>query len=153
MKQVVLHHKFKSPRLVYGQNVSANWVSHDDVIRWKHFLRYWPFVQGIHRLPVNSPYKGHWRGALMFSLISARTNNSGNNGDAGDLRRHRAHHDVIVMIMAIETLSPAWSGHQQPRYCLYFLRVNLGFDLMITCVITFVISMYVKLMAIWGSRA
>ena len=22
---------------------------HDDVIKWKHFSRYWPFVRGIHR--------------------------------------------------------------------------------------------------------
>ena len=43
---------------------------HDDVIKWKHFPRYWPFVRGIHRSPVNSPHKGQWRGALMFSLIS-----------------------------------------------------------------------------------
>ena len=39
---------------------------HDDVIKWKHFPRYWPFVRGIHRPPVNSPHKGQWRGALMF---------------------------------------------------------------------------------------
>ena len=25
---------------------------HDDVIKWKHFPRYWPFVRGIHRSPV-----------------------------------------------------------------------------------------------------
>ena len=25
------------------------WWTHDDVIKWKHFRRYWPFVQGIHR--------------------------------------------------------------------------------------------------------
>ena len=31
---------------------------HDDVIKWKHFPRYWPFVRGIHRWPVNSPHKG-----------------------------------------------------------------------------------------------
>ena len=31
---------------------------HDDVIKWKHFPRYWPFVRGIHRSPVNSPHKG-----------------------------------------------------------------------------------------------
>ena len=43
---------------------------HDDVIEWKHFPRYWPFVRGIHRSPVNSPHKGQWRGALMLSLIS-----------------------------------------------------------------------------------
>ena len=42
---------------------------HDDVITWKHFPRYWPFVRGIHQSPVNSPHKGQWRGALMFSLI------------------------------------------------------------------------------------
>ena len=42
---------------------------HDDVIKWKHFPRYWPFVRGIHRPPVNSPHKGQWRRALMFSLI------------------------------------------------------------------------------------
>ena len=31
--------------------------SHDDVIKWKHFPRYWPFVRGIHRSPVNSPQR------------------------------------------------------------------------------------------------
>ena len=39
---------------------------HDNVIKWKHFPRYWPFVRGIHRSPVNSPHKGQWRGALVF---------------------------------------------------------------------------------------
>ena len=28
-------------------NITEN--SHDDVIKWKHFPRYWPFVRGIHR--------------------------------------------------------------------------------------------------------
>ena len=32
-------------------------VGHDDVIKWKHFPRHWPFVRGIHRWPVNSPHK------------------------------------------------------------------------------------------------
>ena len=50
---------------------SSSSTSHDDVIKWKHFPRYWPFVWGIHRSPVNSPHKGQWRGALMFSLICA----------------------------------------------------------------------------------
>ena len=71
---------------------------HDDVIKWKHFPRNWPFVRGIHRSTVNSPYKGQWRGALMFSLICARINGWVNNGEAGDLRRYRAHFDVIVMV-------------------------------------------------------
>ena len=70
---------------------------HDDVIEWKHFPPYWPFVRGIHRSPVNSPHKGQWRGALMFSLISAWINGSVNNRGVGDLRRHRADYDVTVM--------------------------------------------------------
>ena len=44
---------------------------HDDGIKWKHFSRYWPFVRGIHRSPVNFPHKGQGRGSLMFSLICA----------------------------------------------------------------------------------
>ena len=70
---------------------------HDDVIKWKHFPRYWPFLRGIHRSPVNSTHKGRWRGALMFSLICAQINCWVNNREAGDLRRLRTHYDVIVM--------------------------------------------------------
>ena len=73
------------------------WLYHDDVIEWTHFSRYWPFVRGIHRSPVNSPLKGQWRGALMFSLICAWINGWVNNSGAGDLRRHRAHYDVTVI--------------------------------------------------------
>ena len=68
---------------------------------WRHqmetFPRHWPFVRGINRLPVNSPHKGQWRGALMFSLICTQINGWANNGDAGDLGHHLAHYDVIIM--------------------------------------------------------
>ena len=70
---------------------------HDDVIKWKHLPRYWPFVRGIHRFPVNSPHKGQWRGALMFSLICVWINGWVNNREAGDFRRYRANYDVTVM--------------------------------------------------------
>ena len=70
---------------------------HDDIIKWKHFPRYWPFVRGIHRSLVNSPPKGQWRGALMFSLICAWKHGWVNNCKAGDLRRYRGHYDVTVM--------------------------------------------------------
>ena len=69
---------------------------HDDVIKWKHIPRYWPFVRGIHRSPVNFPHNGRWCGALEFSLIRAWRNGWVNNPSAGDLGRHRAHYDVIV---------------------------------------------------------
>ena len=70
---------------------------HEDVIKWKHFPRYWPFVRGIHRSPVNSPHKGQWRGAFMLTLIWARINGWVNNCEASDLRRNLAYYDVIVM--------------------------------------------------------
>ena len=73
-------------------------IKYNDVMKSKLFPRYWPFVQGIHRSPVNSPHKGQWRGALIFSLIWAWINEWVNNREAGDLRRHRAHYDVHVMI-------------------------------------------------------
>ena len=76
---------------------SAKW-NYDDVIKWKQFPRYWSFVRGIHRSPVNSPHKGQWRGAVMFSLICAWINGWVNNRETGDLRRHRAHYDITVMI-------------------------------------------------------
>ena len=78
-------------------------MAHDDFIRWKHFPRYWPFVRGIHRSPVNSLHKGQWRGALMFSLICIWINGWVNNRKAGDLRRNHAHYDVIVMMCQIVT--------------------------------------------------
>ena len=72
---------------------------HDDVIKWKHFPRYWPFVRGIHRSPVNSSHKGQWGGALMFSLICACIDGWVNNRKVGDVRHHRIHYDVIVLIL------------------------------------------------------
>ena len=95
--------------------------NHDNVIKWKHFPRYWPFVRGIHP----SPHKGQWRGALVFSLICAWINSWLNNREAGDLKRHGVHYDVIVMMQqrrdeshlnqwrALKTLRPS----QLPSFC------------------------------------
>ena len=85
-----LRHKY-----VYFVVLHTN--SHDDAIKWKNFPRYWPFVRGIHRSPLNSPHKGQWRGVLMFPLICPWIDGWANNHEAGDLRRHRAHYDVIGM--------------------------------------------------------
>ena len=79
---------------------------HDDVIKWKHFPRYCPFVLGIHRSPVNSPHKGQRRGALIFSLIWASINGWVNNREAGDLRRNRPHYDVTVMCVCVKCTFP-----------------------------------------------
>ena len=70
---------------------------HDDIIKWKHFPCYWLFVGGIHWSLVNSPHKGQWHGALMFSLICIWKKGWVHNRDAGDLRCHHAHYHVIGM--------------------------------------------------------
>ena len=71
-------------------------TQHDDVIKWKEFPCYWPFVRGIWS-PVDSLHKSQRCGALMFSSICAWTNGWVNNRDAGDMRRHRAHNGITVM--------------------------------------------------------
>ena len=105
---------------------------HDGVIKWKHFPRYWPFVRGIHRYPVNSPHKGQWRGALIFTLICARINDWVKHGEAGDLRRHRAHYDVIVMykIFLVQGLQMQKAIYMDVWYLSQFLDVHqaLGYS-------------------------
>ena len=81
---------------------------HDEVIKWKNFPRYWPFVRGIHRSPVNSPHKGQRRWALMFSLICVWINGWVNNSDVGDLRRLGVHYDVTVMKKIFSGCFSAW---------------------------------------------
>ena len=111
------HFQCNSQRLVCMNNVcmvcapasAISWPIPEDVIKWKHFPRYWP-------LCVNSRHKGKWRGALMFSLICILINGWINTHEPGDSRRHRAHCDVIVMsfihyplipwLMAYTSLSP-----------------------------------------------
>ena len=86
------------------------WRTFVEVYDQQVFVSCWPYqmetfskllaltgVTGIHWSPMNSPHKGQWRGALMFSLICAWINDRVNNRVTGDLRRHRTHYDVIVM--------------------------------------------------------
>ena len=99
--------------------------THDDVIKWKHFPHYWPFVWGIHWSPVNSRHRGQWRGPLMFSLICVWINGWVNNREAGDLRRYRAHFDVIVMLsthLFVIYLALSWVKSLIHRYSNYIFR-------------------------------
>ena len=93
-------------------NVTGKSQQHDDVIKWKHFPRYWPFVRGIHRSPVNPPHKGRWRGTSMSSLICVWTNGWVNKREAGDLRRHCAHYDATVMSFIFLNCIQAYIRHE-----------------------------------------
>ena len=58
------------------------------------------------------PHKGQWRGPLMFSLICVWIDGWVNNGETGDLRRYRAHYDVIVMFHCLLHYWPVVLGIQ-----------------------------------------
>ena len=49
------HEKTQTVFLLCGMCLFIICFIHDDVISWKHFPRYWPFVRGIHQSPVNPP--------------------------------------------------------------------------------------------------
>ena len=73
------------------------WI-HDDVIIWKELPHYWPFVRGItgHRwIPLT---KASGAELWCFLWSAPWINGCVNNRDVGNLRRHRAHYDVIVMM-------------------------------------------------------
>ena len=91
-------------------------------------------MRRIHRSPVNSPHKGRWRRALVFSLICAWINGWVNNSEAGDLRRQRAHFDVIVMAIASGVPQGTWNTTTRnkeqiktliiSKYTLFFIMIN-----------------------------
>ena len=78
---------------------------------WSNQMETFSALLPIWNSPVNSPHRGQWRRALMFSLICTWINGWVNKGKAGDWRRHRAHYDVIVMfkhVLLEETFNGAW---------------------------------------------
>ena len=75
-KYTISHLTFSNNKgIKYQESVGPDVIhGYDDVINWKQ-----------------------WRGALMISLICTRINGWVNSGEAGELRCHRAHYDVIIM--------------------------------------------------------
>ena len=96
--------------------------------RWRHqmgpFSALLALCVGNSPVPVNFPHKGQWRGALMFSLICTRMNDWVNNREAGDLRRYRAHYDIIVMLICLGKTHDECTDHIWcPCDKSYFLRI------------------------------
>ena len=96
-------------------------LDHDDVLKWKHFRRYWPFMKS----PVTSPHKGQWCKALMFSLVCTWTNRWANNQDAGDFRRHSTHFDVNVM--------QNYAQQMFSSLLFAFMSISVGFKSSLMC--------------------
>ena len=84
---------------------SCDWqtlIADRNVSWWRHemetFSALLAICAGNSPVPVNSPHKGQWRRASMFSLTCVWINDWVNNRKAGDLRHYRTHYDVIVMV-------------------------------------------------------
>ena len=63
--------------------------------QWKHFPRYWPFVRefpGPGEVPAQRPVTRSFD-VFFYDWV--------NNREAGDLRRHRGHYDVNVMVFEV----------------------------------------------------
>ena len=111
-------------RYTYGMTMVNR--LHDDVIKWKHFLRYWPFVRGIHRSQVNSLHKGQWRGALMFSLLGLNKRLSKQSWGwwfetlSSPLWRHC---NGQIVCAVFNTLVPV----KWPAYCRQYLHMQCYF--------------------------
>ena len=122
--------QIRANRICYNASIiSSKPFAHDDVIKWKHFPRYWPFVQNwrIHQSPMNSPHKGQWRGALMFSFICTWINGWVNKREAGDLRRHCTHYDVTVMIVESTSCQGVFlSRHHNVTHHILWINKNKG---------------------------
>ena len=92
--QTQIKENIKAPRHwpLCGDFTGDRWITHTN-----GQLRGKCFHSMTSSWPVDSPHKGQWRGTLMFSLISARTNGWANTRDAGDLRCHRTHYNVTII--------------------------------------------------------
>ena len=97
--------KGKHPRISYTENSELYWSWCCPISWWRHQMKTFSALlalcAGNSPVPVNSPHKGQWRGALMFTLICARINDWVNNREAGDLRRHLDHYDVSVTLLSL----------------------------------------------------
>ena len=75
---------------------------------WRHQMEIFSGLSTGHRwIPLTKASDAE----LWFFFICAWTNDWANNGDAGDLRRHRAHYDVtVVLCVSLKFPPPPISG-------------------------------------------
>ena len=104
-RRIDITYRHPNPGIVMGTGFTLTYTAigytYQGNLWWRHQMKtfiplYWPFVRGIHRWPLDSPQKGQWRGAFIFSLMYAWTNGLANTRDADGLRRYRARWDVTL---------------------------------------------------------
>ena len=82
--------------------------THDDVIKWKPFPHYWPFMLLAHReIPAQRPVTRIFK----FSLICPWTNGWVNNRNTGDLRHHYANTVILLWVLHVSIYLLWWRHH------------------------------------------
>ena len=93
---------------------------------------------------MNSTHKGQWRGALMFSFICVWINGWVSNREADDLRRYRAHYDVIVIVWGMIPTTCAISVLKDERKStISYVSLNLFSTTMLKNLPNYGIAIYV----------
>ena len=104
-------------------------MHHDDVIKWKHFRVTGHFVREIHRSLANTLTKASDAELWCFLRSVPWINGWVNNREAADLRRHRAHYDVIVMFiyryLIIRIMYGIWNIYIQQKRGGGFSKTNI----------------------------
>ena len=77
--------------MVYLSNANPMMTWHNDMMTRRHFPDQWPFVRGIHWLPVNSLHKGPVIQTFDASMMLAQTNCWTNTWVASDLKCYDTH--------------------------------------------------------------
>ena len=96
-------------------------VSHYDVIKWKHFPHYRPFVREIHPSPVDPPYKGTVTWIIDISLLSVWTEYWTNTRLTTSSNRHDGHLTSPQWIMFCMTI--LYPEHLQEFHLLVVYRM------------------------------
>ena len=108
--------------------------SHDDVIKWKHFPRYWSFVResiGDPSVTGRFPSQRPVTRSIDVSFDLRLKISWANNRDAGDLRRQCPHYDVAVMwwlyflpflVHVINLILTKWAPFRRRHFQTHFLE-------------------------------
>ena len=103
------------------QTVCCVYVTHDDVIKWKHFSRYWHFVRGKPPVSCGLPKVPQWRGCFLWCAWTSGWANDRNTGDWGAIMlsinfwwNHMIHVLPILFKVASSSLRWPWDS----LYCM-----------------------------------
>ena len=88
---------------VRSQVTCGNDIINYDIIKWKQFPRYYPFVRGIHWPPVDFPYKGTVTQTFDVSLLLIWKTNCWTNIQLTDIR------DAMTVVWRRRNAYSSWS--------------------------------------------